>query len=231
MTDPWDPAIAGFGRVQAAVYFDPGALIPARYIPQMLREQEGPRHNLLLVAEDDAGKVVGGALFHYLAATNVGFSSFMGVARAARGQGIARQLHAQRLRVLDEVAGRPVDGVFIDVVSPARLTPEEREVERRVGSDPLTRRQTFERLGFRQVDVEYQQPLGGPDGGPVTNLDLLFCPRTPRDTIPTELVVGTMQAYWSGWMGEQRARRFADQLKQRARGRSALALVSPVPHL
>jgi len=36
VTDPSDPAIEAFGRIQTAAYFAPETLIPARYIPQML---------------------------------------------------------------------------------------------------------------------------------------------------------------------------------------------------
>src|ERR687883_49510 len=121
ITDPQDPAVAGFGRLQRATYFAPETLIP---------------------------------------------------------------------------------GVFIDVVNPTRMTPHDLERERHAGSDPWQRRRIFEHLGFRQVDIRYEQPVGGPNGGPVTILDLLYCPHTPAETVPTALVVATMQAYWSPWLGK-----------------------------
>jgi GNAT superfamily N-acetyltransferase len=225
--DSHDAAIVGFGQMQEAAYFAPETLIPARYIPQLLTGRGEPvRLNFLLVAELD-GRVVGGTLFHWLATAGVGFSSFMGVARELRGQGIGRRLHEQRFVVLDRGAGRRVPGVFIDVVSPIRMSAADRERERTVGSDPWDRRHAFAHLGFRQVDIRYQQPVGGPDGGPVTILDLLFCPREPRseNAIPTALVMATMEAYWSGWMGEPAAHRYALELAGRADGRSALALI------
>ncbi|WP_027480918.1 GNAT family N-acetyltransferase, partial [Deinococcus pimensis] len=200
-------------------------LIPASYIGRMLTSwSDASRRNFLVVAER-AGEVVGGTLFHYLAAANAGFSSFMATAPEVRGQGVARLLHEERLRVLDDAAGGRVEGVFIDVVAPDRLTEEEREAERRVGSDPLRRRQVFARLGFRRVDVPYEQPTGGPDGGPVTNMDLLFCPREPAETVPLALVLDTMRAYWIGWLGEKRTERALAALADRAGHRAELPLL------
>jgi len=213
--------------MQDAAYFAPETLIPARYIPQLLAAESGARRNFLLVAEIDK-HVVGGALFHYLAEAGSGFSSFLGVDRDARRQGIARQLHEERFRILDQAAGGQVPGVFIDVVNPRRLSAEEMERERRVGSDPWGRRRAFERLGFRQVDIRYEQPVGGPGGGPVTILDLLYCPHSPADSVPTQLVVATMRAYWSPWLGDSAARH-ARELEARAHGATQLALLSPVP--
>jgi hypothetical protein len=230
VTDPRDPAIAGFGRMQRAAYFAPETLIPAEYIPQMLGGggRTGSRRNFLLVAELEQ-RVVGGTLFHWLAEAGSGFSSFMGVDRQLRGRGIARRMHQERFRVLDRAAGGHAPGVFIDVVSPTRMPPEELERERRAGSDPWERRRAFARLGFGQVDIRYEQPVGGPNGGPVTILDLLYCPHEPADSVPTALVVATMQAYWSPWLGKTNARRHARELESRAEGRTSLALVSPVP--
>jgi GNAT superfamily N-acetyltransferase len=228
VTDPHDPAIEGFGVMQTAAYFAPETLIPAQYVPRLLAfEPAEPRHNFLLVAE--AGeRVVGGALFHWLADAGSGFSSFLGVAREFRRQGIARRLHEERFRILDRAAGGPLPGVFIDVVNPTRLSKEELERERRVGSDPWDRRRAFEHMGFKQVDIRYEQPVGGPNGGPVTILDLLFCARTPQSTVSTRLVVATMRAYWSGWLGAA-AERHAHELEARAGGALQLGLVSPVP--
>jgi GNAT superfamily N-acetyltransferase len=225
--DPRDAAIEGFGRLQEAAYFAPETLIPAGYIPQLLAGRGEPaRHDFLVVAELD-GRVVGGTLFHWLASAGVGFSSFMGVDHELRRQGIGRRLHEQRFAVLDGAAGGTgrVPGVFIDVVSPTRMSVDDRERERAVGSDPWDRRRAFAHLGFRQVDIRYQQPVGGPFGGPVTTLDLLFCPRKPTDSIRTALVVATMEAYWSGWLGERAAHRYALELGARADGRSTLALI------
>jgi len=221
--DPNDPAIAGFGKMQTAAYFAPETLIPARYIPQLLAN---PKRNFLLVAELE-DRVVGGTLFHWLADAGSAFSSFLGVERALRGRGIARRLHERRFAVLDRAAPNGhAPGVFIDVVSPARLPPADLERERRIGSNPIDRRRAFAHLGFRQVDIRYEQPVGGPDGGPVTILDLLFCPREPAESVSTALVVATMRAYWTPWMGKTEADRHARELEARAHGAAQLKLIS-----
>jgi GNAT superfamily N-acetyltransferase len=228
VVDPRDPAIASFGRMQRAAYFAPETLIPGEYIPRLLSgsAETGARRNFLVVAEEGP-RIVGGALFHWLARPGVGFSSFMGVERSMRRHGIARRLHEERFRVLDHAAGREAPGVFIDVVNPRRMSARELARERRAGSDPRDRRTAFAHLGFRQVDIRYEQPVGGPNGGPVTILDLLYCPREPADSVPTSLVVATMQAYWSPWLGEAGARHHAQELEARAHGAERLALISP----
>ena len=223
--DPHDPAIAGFGKMQEAAYFAPETLIPGRYIPQLLAN---PGRNFLIVAELDS-RVVAGTLFHWLAEAGSGFSSFLGVDRAFRGRGIARRLHERRFNVLDRAAGGQVPGVFIDVVSPIRLPPEEHEREHQAGMDPFDRRRALAHLGFRQVDIRYEQPVGGPHGGPVTILDLLFCPHEPADEVSTALVVATMRAYWTPWFGKAGAVRHARELEARAHGAATLKLVSPEP--
>ncbi|MCA1646400.1 MAG: GNAT family N-acetyltransferase [Chloroflexi bacterium] len=228
VVDPLDPAIAGFGQMQQAAYFAPETLIPARFIPPMLGDVASARRNFLVVAEFD-GRVVGGTLFHWLDQAGSGFSSFLGVERALRGRSIARQMHERRFSILDQAAGGRTPGVFIDVVSPIRMPPQELERERSVGSDPVERRRAFAHVGFRQVDIRYEQPVGGPNGGPVTILDLLFCPHEPAETISTTLVVATMQAYWTPWLGPAEARHHARELEDRAQGAALLALISPEP--
>ncbi len=121
------------------------------------------------------------------------------------------------------VSSRPQQD--IDVVDPARMTPQNLEREVRVGSDPRVRRLVFDRFGFRKVDIRYEQPVGGPGGGPITVLDLLFCPREPIDAVPTSLVVATMSAYWTPWLGRTAARRHARELERRAGGRALLPLL------
>lgn len=224
VTDPHDPAIAAFGALQEQVYFEPDMLIPAPYIGQLLGQPGADRHNALLVVEDGAD-VLGGSLFHYLAAAGAGFGSFMGVAASARGRGLARQLHEARWQVLDDLSDGACTALFIDVVSPERLSADQRQAEAAVGSDPHARRRAFGALGFGTVDLRYEQPLGGEHGGPVTDLDLLCCPRRPAPEVPTALVVATMLAYWTPWMGARRAQTAAAQLEDRAAGRASLALL------
>jgi GNAT superfamily N-acetyltransferase len=229
VTDASDPALNAFGDIQRAVYYDQGSLIPPEWFGRMIADTPGERRNFLIVAEVNDEKVLGGALFHYLAEPDSGFSSFLGVAREARGRGISRALHAKRFEVLNAAAGHAVPGVFIDVVNPTRLDAAELEAERRVGMDPFSRLEIFQHLGFARVDIRYEQPVGGPNGGPVRKLDLLFCPQPPASvrSVPTAYVAATMRAYWSPWLGPERAAQAARQLEERADGRAELALLPP----
>lgn len=219
ITDPADPAIAAFGELQERTFPEPDMLIPPEYLPAMLARSTPARRNLMLVAEAD-GAVLGGAVFHYFAGPNTGFSSFLAVAPEVRGRGMARQIHQARFAALDEAAGEraPVHGLFIDVVAPGRLTPEEVARERAVGADPVDRRRIFQRLGFRKVDVAYFQPAEGSGGEPITTMDLLYCPRTAADWVATDLVVETMHAYWAPWLGRAAADRNAAELRRRCGG-------------
>jgi hypothetical protein len=223
VTSPVDAAIGAFVKMQNSVYYEPDALIPGGAIRMMLSVPMVKRTNVLLVAEEGE-TLLGGVIFHYLQKPNVGFSSFMGTSLEARGKGVARQLHDARVATLEEIAGKKVEGVFLDSVAPERLTEEELEAEHSVHSDPVSRRNVFQHLGFRKVAIRYEQPVGGPDGGPVTNMDLLFCPRELRETIPTDLVVSTMQAYWMPWLGPIAAKHHAKILKSWANGASELRL-------
>ena len=212
VTDPHDPAIAAFGRLQNEVYFEPEMLIPAGYISQLLRDNAGPRQNVLLLAEED-GTLLGGTLFHYLPEAGTGFSSFLGVAQAARGRGVARQLHDARWQTLMQVSGGECRALFIDVVNPERESAEQRQQEQQAGSDARQRRQSFHALGFRTVDLAYEQPVGGENGGPVTDMDLLaYLPEAP-ETIPAALVGATMRAYWTPWLGARMAEQAAVRLE------------------
>lgn len=220
ITDPGDPAIRAFGDLQDRTYADPDLLIPPDVLPHLLARKTPTHRNLMLVAEDDDGTVVGGTVFHYLAAPNAGFSSYLAVAPEVRGRGIATQLHQARFALLDETAGprAPAAGLFIDVVAPERLTAAEAEREL-AGMDPAARRRAFQRMGFRRVDVAYYQPAEGSGGEAVTHMDLLFCPRSPgADWVERELVVETMRAYWTPWLGKAVADRNAAELRRRCGG-------------
>jgi GNAT superfamily N-acetyltransferase len=231
ITDPADPAIVAFGRVQNSSYSEPENLIPVSFLPRMIQWRDESRANFLLVAEEN-GVVLGGSVFHFMTAPNTGFSSFMAVTREARGRGIARALHEARFRALDDTAQaleKPVvDGVFIDVMNPERMSAKEFDLEQSVGSDPFTRLKIFGKFGFRRVDIAYQQPTGGPNGGPITNLDLLYCPHPGTDTqsVPLEKILGTMRAYWSAWLNEDRINTALERLRKLSPG-SDVPLVPP----
>lgn len=218
VTDPQDPALAAFGAVQERSYYAPDTLIPPGAFGHLL-SGAGQRRNRIVVAEDAAGQVLGGSIYHLL--PQAGFSSFVAVAPGARGQGISRLIHAARM---EDVRAHGLAGLFADSVFPGRQDAGDREAEARVGMDPLVRRRALHALGYRTVDLPYWQPVGGPNGGPLTDLDLLYAPLDGGDTVPTALVADTMRAYWSGWLGKGRAGQEAQALAERA-GTEALALL------
>ena len=219
VTDPRDLALSAFGRIQEASYYAPDMLIPAEYFGQMISPQDDERQNVILVAES-GGEVVGGTLFHLLAG-GAGFSSFMGVGQSARGTGAARALHTARMQVIRQAG---LAGVFADAVHVDTLSAADLAAEARVGSDPQLRRLKLGALGFRTVDIAYWQPVGGPDGGPLMDLDLLYCPLEPASSVPLHLVSETIRAYWQGWLGPDRARREAGALAERS-GADLVALL------
>ena len=217
VTDPGDPAIAAFGRVQEASYYAPDMLIPPEVFGHLITRRDPAREDRLLVAQTPEGEVLGGTLYALLplpgSLRGAGFNSFMAVTRAARGLGVGRALHGETLRVIREAG---LAGLFADSVHPTRQNEADRAAEAATGVDPAQRRAALHALGLRTVDVPYWQPVGGPDGGPLTDLDLLFQPARPAQTVPLALVTGTLRADWSGWLGADRAQAEAQALADRA---------------
>lgn len=210
VTDPKDPALAAFGRIQEASYYAPDMLIPPQYFPRLVAN-ESERQDRLLVAENEAGEVLGGTIYSLL--PSAAFNSFMGVAAAARGQGVGKALQQASLQDT-RAAGLP--GMFADSVHGTRQNMTEQAAEVRVGTDPVTRRKTLGALGFFTVDIPYWQPVGGENGGPLADLDLLYSPLEPSETVSTALISATLQAYWRGWLGPERAAAEAQALLERA---------------
>ncbi|MDL2345726.1 GNAT family N-acetyltransferase, partial [Deinococcus sp. MIMF12] len=116
VTDPGDPALAAFGKIQERSYYAPDMLIPPAAFGRLVSGGgRGRREDRILVAEDEAGQVRGGTVYHLL--PGAGFNSFLAAAPEARGRGVARALHAASLA---EVRGRGLPGIFADSVYPGR---------------------------------------------------------------------------------------------------------------
>ncbi|MFD1733447.1 GNAT family N-acetyltransferase [Deinococcus malanensis] len=150
-------------------------------------------------------------MYHLL--PEAAFSSFLAVSPEWRGQGVSRALHAVRLH---EVRDSGLGGLFADSVFAGRQPAEDREAEARTGTDAVIRRRALHALGYRTVDVPYWQPVGGPDGGPLADLDLLYQPLDGAGTVQTALAASTLRHYWSTWLGASRARQEAEALAERA---------------
>ncbi|GAA5437759.1 GNAT family N-acetyltransferase [Deinococcus aquaticus] len=233
VTDPGDPAIAAFGRVQEASYYAPDMLIPPEVFGHLITRRDPVREDRLLVAQTADGEVLGGTLYALLPlpgdVRGAVFNSFMAVTRAARGLGVGRALHRA---TLDGARQAGLRGVFADSVHPSRQDAADRAAEAATGVDPAARRAALHALGLRTVDLPYWQPVGGPDGGPLTDLDLLYHPLDPDEmnpdemspdemspddrSVPLALVTGVLRAYWTGWLGGERAQAEAQALAGRA---------------
>ncbi|ACO47885.1 GNAT family N-acetyltransferase [Deinococcus deserti] len=212
VTESSDPALLAFGQIQQRSYYAPEMLIPPAAFPRLVSSgRRGERRDRILVAESGAGKVLGGTVYHLL--PEAAFSSFLAVAPEVRGQGISRALHAARL---GEVRDAGLSGLFADSVYAGRQSAADRAAETRAGTDPVARRRALHALGYRTVDVPYWQPVGGPDGGPLTDLDLLYQPLNGASSVETALVTATLRHYWGAWLGAERAAREAQALSERA---------------
>ncbi|MFC6616590.1 GNAT family N-acetyltransferase [Deinococcus radiophilus] len=214
ITDPHDPALAAFGEVQRRSYYAPDTLIPPQMFPDLVAGADSGRRNRILVAER-AGTVLGGTLYHLL--PRAGFNSFLGIDAVARGTGVGHALHRA---ALDDVQAHGLAGMFADSVYAGRQSAESRAAEARTGTDPLARRAALDRLGFRTVDLGYWQPVGGPDGGPVKDLDLLYAPLHPALQVELKLVSDTLEAYWQPWLGGLHTGTELRGLRERAAGAS-----------
>lgn len=214
VADPHDPALAAFARIQESSYYAPDMLIPPQMFPDLVAGRRPERQDRLIVAENERGKVLGGTLYHLL--PGAAFNSFMGVSAEARGLGVGRALHRWSL---SDAAENGRAGMFADSVYAARQTSAEQAAEARVGTDARTRREQLHRLGLRTVDIGYWQPVGGENGGPLKDLDLLYAPLDPAaSTVPLELALTVMAAYWQGWLGAERTAAEIAGLRARASG-------------
>ena len=101
VTNLQDPALERLGRIQDAVYAEPDMLIPASMFGRLLEWSAPERQNFIIVAEKE-GEVLGGAVFHLFPEVGVGFSSFLGVALNAQGQGVSSKLHHFRWQTLED---------------------------------------------------------------------------------------------------------------------------------
>lgn len=218
--DPQDPALDQFLHLLHRTFPDPRLISPpeqfARWVAQ--REQ-GPRRFHLLTARA-GGQVVGGTMFSYIPGAGAALSELIAVDPQQQGSGLGRQLFESRLRVLQADAqahGAPLQGLFIEVANPDRLTPAEYEQERASGTDPRDRRRIMAHLGYRQVEMAYLPPPFAPGQPPVTYLDLLFLPLNPdlagRNRVPARLVLETLTPMWAA-LGSPDLDKHLDALRQ-----------------
>jgi GNAT superfamily N-acetyltransferase len=211
LADPADPALAAFSDLLQVTFADPDTVLELERMQHFLAHSQPDRLFSIIVAEEQGGAVLGGALFSYVPATNCGFSEYLVARRAQHGQGIGRRLFDTRRAILDAQARQAGQtacwGLFIEVDNPRRTPAVLLEQERATAIDAETRLQIFAHLGFWRVDMAYVQPPLGEGKQPVRYLDLLFAPWSEEvrsaGRVPAAWVVGTLGPIWASWAPER----------------------------
>ena len=140
---------------------------------QHLRARYGPFRELVMVARDDNGAVVGGANFIVIqhpsgAAHAVGHTvnlNYLFVAPSQRGRGRSRTLLGACHRLADATAAawradaRVKSLFFLEINDPFRLTPEQYRLDsEHAGIDQVTRLAYWAGMGATLLDWPYVQP-------------------------------------------------------------------------
>jgi len=138
-----------------------------------LRARYGPYRELIMVARDDSGAVVGGANFIVIqhptgAAHGIGHTvnlNYLFVAPGQRGKSRSRRLLAACHRLADAAAmswrgdGAVKSLFFLEINDPFRLTPEQYRLDsEHAGIDQIARLAYWARMGATLLDWPYVQP-------------------------------------------------------------------------
>ena len=175
------------------------------------------------------GQVVGGTLFHWLAEAGSGFSSFLGVARAPgaamgwRGACTSGASPCSERASQGRVAGRVHRRG--QPYAPVRCRARARG---RARLGPLG-------LAATPSSTWASDRWTSATSSPSAARTAARSPSSTCFSVPArqlqpchDLVVATMRAYWSPWLGNAAAH-YANELESRAGGAKELALISPVP--
>jgi hypothetical protein len=211
LADPADPALAAFSDLLQVTFADPDTVLELERMQHFLAHSQPDRLFSIIVAEEQGGAVLGGALFSYVPATNCGFSEYLVARKAQHGQGLGRRLFDARRGLLDaqarQVGQTACRGLFIEVDNPGRTPPDLLAKERETAIDAATRLRIFAHFGFRRIDVAYIQPPLALGKEPVTYLDLLFAPWSEdvqaTRFVPAAWVLGTLGPVWASWAPER----------------------------
>jgi GNAT superfamily N-acetyltransferase len=214
ITAPDDPSLTALADLLGWTFADPNLILSAARMRAFLQanaappgeDAAGPRRDfLVLVAETpEPARLLGGTVFSYVPASGCGFSEYLVLDAAARGQGLGRRLieaRGERLDAAAKAAGlASAHGLFIEVEDPRRIPPAFARAEAKTAMEPDARIRLFAHLGFRRVVVPYSQPPLGNNQPSVEYLQLLFAPRDPgREAIPAAWVLDTLAAIWTAW--------------------------------
>ena len=205
VTDPDDPAIAGFGEMQNAAYFapetlDPGAVHPSpaggadRRAPQLSHRGGDGRAGRGWRAVSFSGR--GGQWLFQLPRGGALVSPAWGCAALARGTPAG--CWSELLRAASPACSSTwstLRACLLQSSSASARPARTPGIAAAPSSTWASNRWTF----------ATSSPSAARTAGPVTILDLLFCPRSPSATgTDTSLVVATMRAYWSPWLRRRR---------------------------
>lgn len=142
---------------------------------------EDPAWHLLLVFDQkDRNKtniLAGGAFEHY-AKSNCALLTYVVIHPDCRGQGLARQLIAHEVAILQRDARQRCQAgdcraVFAEMNSPQRIQ-EAQDV-----MNPALRLKIFDKIGFRKLDFDYIQPPLSPEQQKCKDLVLAIYPGSP----------------------------------------------------
>ena len=158
-----------------------------------LRQSDDAYRYHVVLAKDDAGKVVGGCVFDYFRDSNAGVVEFLAVRNDLQSRGIGSLIYTHVVSVLSEDAQRlnkrPLEYVCCEIDSPEN-------------TKSVKHLHFWNKNNFRRLDFRYVQPALSAGKEPVTGLWLVISPqRTPSETIPPELVLSVVGDYMRYAMG------------------------------
>ncbi len=178
---------------------------------QRLRARFGPFRELVMVARDAAGAVVGGANFIVIgqpeaAAHGLGHTvnlNYLFVAPTQRGNGRSHTLLAACRRLARATAaawgaGADANGrFFLEINDPFRLTPEQYQLDsEHAGLDQLARLAYWARMGATLLDWPYVQPALS--AGQQDDRTLAYAVLDARtDRLPASLVLWHLERFFA----------------------------------
>ena len=143
----------------------------------------------VLLAKDEAGRIVGGGVFNYFKESNSGVIEFLAVRSDLQSGGIGTALYKQIVAILSEDAqracGKRLDYIFCEIDSPEYSRAEVKKYLY------FWHKNNYSRLSF-----PYVQPALSAGQKPVTGLWFTVSPqREQRESVPTHLVRSVLHAY------------------------------------
>lgn len=143
----------------------------------------------VLLAKDDAGRIVGGGVFNYFKASNAGVIEFLAVRSDLQSGGIGTALYKQIVATLSEDAqracGRPLEYIFCEIDAPEYSRAEVKKYLY------FWNKNNYSRLKF-----PYVQPALSAGQKPVTGLWFTVAPQREQcKSVPARLVGAVLHDY------------------------------------